>query len=1092
MSAVALTDHGRAGGLLEFKKACEKAGVRSIYGVELYISPESRFTKEKLDNHIKTSYHLTVLAKNEEGLKNIFRLTSAGWTEGFYYKPRADMELLKKHSEGLVVLSGCGSGRLSVFLMENRYEDAIQHVRDMEAIFKDDFYLEVQNHGLDWQLPLKEQLFDLAQATSIPIIATQDSHYPLREDAALHGKICKLSAGDLSFDSDHSWFKSEVEMKEMFEPDEYHAIENSGLVADKCQCDWKYDTTIWPIYDLPKGKTPEQELADLTWAGFENKFGAGTEEYHKRVKYELDMIKQMGFPTYFLIVQDFINWAKEHDIAVGAGRGSGAGSLVCYCIGITNVDPIKYGLYFERFLNPARVSNPDLDIDFCKNRRSEVIDYVTEKYGADKVAHIGTFSKFKPRGSMRAFARVCGHEPSVGHQLANMIPPDVAGKQMKFKELVEQVPEILKTEWPEVVDFVRKAEGLKNQVGVHAAGVVISDKPITDYLPLFLGKGKEVTTQFDMNEVEEIGLVKNDFLGLKNLTIIKNTCNLVKEIHGIDIDIDTLEDGDQKVYDEIFKQGKLEGIFQFENSTGFKDLCMKVLPKSISDLAAIASLFRPGPLQLKDKDNKSMVDNYVVGRTTGKVEYFIPELEPILKDTYAVLTFQEQLMKICTDVAGYTLSEADNMRKIVGKKLPEKMKLEKEKFINGCVNNKIPKEKSEQLFEAISGFAAYSFNKSHAVAYSFLSYQNAWLKTYYPHEFYTAVLNESMDDQNKMVKYIHAAREDGISVMPPDVNRSKAGFTLDNGTILFGLAGVKGIGAKAVENIIEKRGENEFGTLNELVKAKVNKSVLGALAECGALEEITDLSRNNVKDHAVTLIAHFKKIAKWEERAVRIAQREQDIKDAVAAGKKPPRRLPKLPVKPEFKEMIPGEPLSRAERLRLERNTLGFYLTGHPLDDYPNLTRMAQYTISDIYDGKTGAKAYIAMPVVISSVVKKRTRKDKIYGTLIVEDCTGRMEVTVFPKSWLKIVDNLEEGAVSIIKGQVIKEQSFDEDSPPIIKMFVNNVRKIEGDLSKKLQSLSMSLQDGTSVTLIPSKDQTITSWQRVTGYVDNIKRMGR
>jgi len=1091
MESVALTDHGRAGGLLEFKKECEKAGVRPIYGYEAYVAPESRFTKSKIEGH-KTSYHLTILAKNEEGLKNIFRLTSAGFTEGFYYKPRIDMELLKKHSEGLVVLSGCGSGRTSVMFLQDKEEEAVKYTKELHEIFKDDFYIEVQNHGLDWQLPLKKFLFELAEKLNIPIVATQDSHYPMRVDAALHGKICKLTAGDLSFDSDHSWFKSTHEIKRMFEPDEYHAIDNTALVADKCRCDWKYDKTIWPVYDLPEGQTPEQELADLTWAGFKKKFGAGTKEYIDRVNYELDMIKQMGFPTYFLIVQDFINWAKEQKIAVGPGRGSGAGSLVCYCIGITNVDPIKYGLYFERFLNPARVSNPDLDIDFCKKRRTEVIEYVSEKYGADKVAHIGTVSKFKPRGSLKAFARVCGYDTSVGIKLAGMVPPDISGKQIKFDELVKLVPEIMQTEYPDAVNFARKAEGLKNQVGVHAAGVVISDKPLTDYLPLFTGKGNEVTTQFDMNEVEDIGLVKNDFLGLRNLTVINETCKLIKETQGIDIDIDSVEDGDEKVYNEIFQQGRLEGVFQFENSGGFKDLCMQVTPKSISDLAAITALFRPGPLGTKDSDGKSMVDNYVKGRSTGKVNYLLPELEPIIHDTYGVMTFQEQIMKICTDLAGYTLPEADNMRKIIGKKLPEKMKLEKEKFVGGCVLNGVSESMAEELFGNIEGFAAYSFNKSHSVAYSFLSYQNAWLKTYYPDEFYTALLNCNMDDQNTMVKYIHAAREDGVSIAPPDVNRSGAEFTLSQGTILFGLAGVKGVGAKAVENIVRAREEKEFTSLTDLIEAKVNKGVLGALAECGALEEITDLSRDSIRDHAATLITYLKKSKAWDERLERFEQREKDIKKAVAAGKKPPRHLTKLPPRPECEELVPGEPLTRAERLRLERDTLGFYLTGHPLDDYPGLLRMARYTLSDIYEGKTGPKEYITIPAVISLIKKKRTRKDKNYGTLIIEDCTGRMEVTIFPSTWTKIADNLEEGVVSVLKGRVLKEIPLKDDSPPIIKMSISHVRKIEGDIStKKIENLSMSLKDGTLVTFMPSENQNVNDWQRVGNYIKNIKRTG-
>lgn len=1087
MPAVALTDHGRAGGLLHLKKACKKVEIKPIYGVELYVAPESRFTKEKLDDHTKTSYHLTVLAKNEEGLRNIFRLTSLGWLDGYYYKPRVDMELLKKHNEGLVVLSGCGSGRTSVMIMEGRMRESVDHTRALHKIFKDDFYIEVQNHDLPWQKPLKEALFTLSDMLDIPIVGTQDSHYTKREDAELHNNICKLAAGDLSFDSDHSWFKSEEEMREMFNLGEWEALENTMLVADKCQCDWQYDKTIWPVYDLPENITPAQKLRELAQKGFNKYFGEGTQEYRDRLEYELKMIEQMQFPTYFLVVQDFINWAKDNGVPVGPGRGSGAGSLVCYCTGITEVDPIKYGLYFERFLNPARVSLPDIDVDFCKKRRDKVIEYVTNKYGSEKIAQIGTYAVFKPRGSLRAFARVTGHEPSVGNILANMVPPDVSGKQIKFKDMIEEDPAILKTDWPEVVELARKAEGLRNQAGVHAAGVVISNSEIMAQVPLFLGKGKEVTTQFDMNDVEDIGLVKYDFLGLRNLSVIQDSIDLIKENHNIEIDFRKIEDGDEKVYHDIFKQGKLEGVFQFETSSGFKDLCMQVQPKSIDDLSTITALFRPGPLRT------GLVEKYVTGRRKPEeVTYAFENLKYVLDVTYGIMVYQEQIMKICTDVANYTLSEADNMRKIIGKKLPDKMKLEREKFTKGCIESGMDEMDATKLFDDIEGFAAYSFNKAHSVAYSIISYRTAWLKAHYPHEFFTALLNSTIDNQEKMVAYIYAAKEHGISILPPDVNRSVAEFVLDEGTILFGLAGVKGIGEKAVEQLIETRKSREFRTLDDLINAKVKKNVLVALAECGALEEITELSRDQVKEHAEALIKHYKKVENWENRAKRFKIREEEIKQAVADGHKPPRHLPKLPPRPKLNPIKPGDPLTRLQRIKLERKTLGFYLTGHPLDDYPGLVRLTQYTLQDILTSDNiRDKQKISIPIVVSSISKKRSSKGKNYATITIEDCTTRTEATVFSRDWDRLKDTIEENTVCVLQGRVNKEYSDDEGSPSIVRLSVFDISKVDTDMSHKIKDIVLQLKDGTTVTFKPDDDQDITTWQRAAIYCDNLQRMG-
>jgi DNA polymerase-3 subunit alpha len=1491
VNSVALTDHGRCGGLLQFKKACEKQEIKPIYGFEAYMAPKSRHTKEKLEDHTKTSYHLTLLAKTEKGLKNIFKLSSIGWLEGFYYKPRIDLEVLREHSEDLIVLSGCGSGHIAHMLMTGDIDRAKQHTDDLLEIFKDDFYIEVQNHNLDWQIPLKTLLFDLADLKDIPTVATQDSHYLNREDADMHRAICKISAGDLEFEGDESFFKSEEEMKEMFEENEHHAISRTQEVADKCNCEWNYGKTIWPVYPIEGGKTPEEELRKEAYAGFNKRFESPTEEYRQRIEYELGVIEKMGFPTYFLVVADFINWAKTQDIPVGPGRGSGAGSIVAYCLGITELDPIKYELYFERFLNPDRVSLPDFDIDFCKRRRDEVVQYIKDKYGKEKVAQIGTYSEFKPRGSLRAFARVLGYPSTVGDQLSNMVPPNVAGKTLKFEEVVKASPEILEHKCQDVVELARKAEKLLFQPGIHAAGVLISDSEISTQVPLFRGKHDEVAAQFDMHDVEDVGLVKYDFLGLKNLTVINDSIRLIKRYHGVDIDINSIPMDDQEVFRNVFQAGRLDGIFQFETSSGFRDLCIKVKPTSIKDLAAITSLFRPGPL------GTGLTDKYVEGRNGGNIEYLFPQLEPILHDTYGVLClpvgtkistehglvsieeikaqqvihqtdghsiwngkvkrcwktgkkqivkiqlsngkeirssedhvwmtrsgdkkakdlisrtsnnlsgpvsscgdvligqwetsknqididhkkayllglligdgemktgtksiscktkkaakwiaenlaecfhgepkyyhntrcwyayakfnsaphktpiteyldklygssswisksgskslpnnaidyteecrislirglwdadghygkyaityksiskqllkdiskilsslrighlvsynyiyiidnyafyhkiglpmlpdklceiqntfpavpskdlleelrqarvldqldnnkkkqlmrsltqssmykprtslniigfrevykkvyirtygmdtypvyinkitsagteecydiemafseypyfladgivshncFQEQIMKICTDVAGYTLAEADNMRKIIGKKLPEKMKLEREKFIGGCVANQIEEAKAIQLFDNIEGFAKYCFNLAHAAAYSVISYQTAWLKTYYIEEFCCALLDNSIKDQDDLVKYVYMCKENGIPIMPPDVNISETEFVLDNGTIVFGLSGLKGMGDKASKDFAERRPEAGFTSLEHMVDLGVKKNHIKALAKCGALEEISDIPRETLLENLDALVTYYKKNAKYQARLKKIEDslKEIEIWEANPEGKKP-RKAAKVNEKhiPVMPEMTTSEEF-RGTKLSFERQALGFYLTGHPMDSFPGLVNQAMYTVDEIKNGidtqnrsLNGIK--VNLPIVISSINKIRTKAGKDMASLMVEDKTGRMEATLFPNQWSKLKGLIQEDTVNIIKGY-IKVAQMDDERPPIVRVVINAITPIDSDSGIVASPFQLKLKDGTVVKFIPHENQKISDWQQAVAIAENVKRMG-
>jgi DNA polymerase III subunit alpha len=1090
MSHLAITDHGRCGGLLQFKKTCEEYKLGFIPGFEPYLAPVSRHIKER-DELYKSSSHLTLLAKNYKGLQNLFKLSSIGWIEGFYNKPRIDIESLIEYKEGLIVLSGCGSSFTSQMILEGRNEEAIRRMEILQSIFKDDFYIEIQNHGLEWQQILNKELKDISKRLSIPLVATQDSHYLNKEDAELHRNITRLAAGKLEFEGEESYFKSYDEFKSMFDKEDLHAIHRTNEIAAKCNVNWELGKTIWPVFDLPEGITPDKELKNKTILGLK-RIGKNKDKiYIDRAKYELDVISKMGFSTYFLVVADFLQWAREHHISTGPGRGSCGGSLVCYCTEITEVDPIKYNLFFDRFLNYSRISLPDIDSDIDPNGRKNVIEYVYNKYGQEKCAQIGTYAEFKPRGSLRDFARVNGLPPSVGSDLAALVPPNVSGKTLTFDEAIEAEPKLLKTEYPHIVDLARKAEKIKNKAGVHAAGVVISNSDISLQVPLFLGKHKEIATQFDMHDVEEVGLVKYDFLGLKNLTIIQDTIDLVYKNHSVKINFKDISEEDQNVYKNIFQTGRLEGIFQFETSSGFRDLCIKVKPVSIEDLSAITALYRPGPLGMKDPETgKSMVDQYIDGRNGKEPNYLLPELKDILKETAGVLTFQEQLMKICIVLARYTPAEADNMRAIVGKKKIDKMREERTKFVDGCVKNKIDKTKAEQLFNNIEGFASYCFNAAHSIAYSIISYRTAWLKNYYPAEFYTALLNNSSKEES--IKYIHACRKDNIIIVSPDINKSNTYFTNDGDTIIFGLSGIKGIGEKAANEIIEKRTFlNEINSLESLIKSEINKGIIIKLAESGALENISEMPREQLINNIEHLINYYKSLSNWEEREERIKQRDNEIEIwSINKNGPKPKKLPKNKEKPLFPDISKTVSLSLREKLKLENKTLGFYLSGHPLDEYNELLKNALYTINDIKEGLATHKERIKIPIVISSITEKRTKKGQNMAVIIIEDKTGIQEATIFPKTWTKIKGTIEEEKVYLLHGIIESISSEEEESKPIVSIIVDRIDKIEQG-SNEVFPLEMTISDGSIWTFYPKEDQKTQEWQQACAIIDSLKRMG-
>ena len=767
-------------------------------------------------------------------------------------------------------------------------------------------------------------------------------------------------------------------------------------------------------------------------------------------------------------------------------HNSGSGSIVAYCTGITEVDPIKYGLYFERFLNPSRVSLPDFDVDFDKIRRTEVIQYLFTKYGEDKVSQIGTYSEFRPRGSLRSFARVMGEPKEVGEKLSSMIPPARQGKSLTFDESIEVSPELLTSGYDDVVRIARQAEGLKFQPGIHAAGVVIANSDISKIIPLFRGKHDEIAAQFDMHDVEEVGLVKYDFLGLKNLTVIQETIELVKKYKDIDINIATINVDDQEVYKNIFQKGKIEGIFQFENSSGFRDLCLQVKPRSIEDLSAITSLWRPGPISC------GATSQYVDNRKGGNPQLLLQQLEPILERTAGVLVYQEQVMRICRDLAGYTLAEADNMRKIIGKKLLDKMKLEKEKFVGGCVSNNINIDKAKELFDQIEGFAAYSFNLAHAIAYSIISYRTAWLKHYYPHEYYAALLNSSLKDQDDIVKYIHACREDGISIYPPDINKSEAGFGVDNKTLLFGLTGIKGIGVKAVEPVLEERRNNGyFLSLKDMSDRGVHKGIFRSFAKSGALEDILEIERDVFIENIEDVLKYYAKHKKYIERQESIKAREEEIRLTVEAGKKPPRRKPAdnrgEPEYPELREAQAESP----DRLAFEKETLGFYITGHPLDKYFEYYGESKTTLAAIKSGEMSHKKKIKLPVVIYSIEEKRTKKGDNMAAIIIEDRTSRAEVMCFPRQWARFKKSIKEDAVVLLGVNIKTSLSDDEKETPIVKISFESISEIqEPEDVKMAEDITVSLKDGTQFTFVLSDNTDVNKCKEAYSIAKNLERI--
>ena len=1040
MNAIALTDHGVMYGVIDFYKACKKEGIKPIIGCEVYVAPRSRFDKEpNIDNKYN---HLILLAKNNEGYKNLSKLVSIGFVDGYYYKPRIDLEVLEKYHEGLICLSGCLAGSLNQALLNGNNEKAEEIALWHKRVFGEDYYIEVQNNGLQEQVLANQKLIQLARKLDIPLAATNDAHYLKREDAYNHEVLLCIQTGKrmsdsdrMRFETDELYVKSPEEMSEYFSnfPD---AIENTVKIAEKCNVEFEFGHTILPNYDVPpEFETHYDYFKKLCDDGIKNRYGDNpSKEILERAEYELSIIKKMGYVDYFLIVWDFIHYAKTHDIPVGPGRGSGAGSIIAYAIEITDIDPIKYGLLFERFLNPERISMPDFDVDFCYEHRQDVIDYVSRKYGHDHVSQIITFGTMSARMVIRDVARVLDFPYSEADKLAKMIPNELHITIKKALEQNKELNDLYENDGniKNLLDIAMGLEGMPRQASTHACGIVITKDPVDTYVPLYV-RDNQISTQYIMTTLEELGLLKMDFLGLRTLTVIKDTIDLVKQNRGIDVEFDK-DMADPKVY-KLWQEGKTCGIFQFE-SQGMTNFMKELKPDCLEDLIAGVSLYRPGPMD--------QIPRYIKGKLhPGHNEYTHPRLEPILNVTYGCMVYQEQVMQIVRDLAGYSLGRADLVRRAMGKKKLDVMAKEREIFINGqvdengniivpgCVRNGIDKESANKIFDEMAEFAKYAFNKSHAACYAVVAYRTAYLKAYYPAEFMAATLNSFLGNLDKIPQYIDECKTLGIEILKPDINKSSSKFTVENidggqkiGKIRFGLGSIKNVGLVPIDSIIKERNENgKFKSFTDfcerIADEAVNKKCIESLIRAGAFQEFPE--------NRATLLASFETIIDTIQSSKKKGLDGQvsmfDIGNKEDAEKNDK-------IKYTYYNQ---QEFTEKELLSMEKEMLGIYVSGHPLEKLRNQieyeTNINTKQIKEIDEEmskeeqteklqfKDGQNVKYAG--IITSVKKKYTKTNKIMAFVTVEDLFGQAEIIVFENAYLSSQKSLIEENIVLVDGRL-------------------------------------------------------------------------
>ena len=1038
MKAIALTDHGVMYGAVDFYKECKKNDIKPIIGCEVYVAPHSRFDKEAgRDNGYN---HLILLAKNKTGYQNLSKLVSLSFVEGFYYKPRIDLEILEKYSEGLICLSACLAGSLSQAIIQGNMEKAEEIALWHKRVFKDDYYIEIQHNGLRQQIMVNQKLIQLARKLDIPLVATNDAHYLKKEDSYFHEVLLCIQTGKrmsdedrMRFETEEFYIKSPEEMADYFSefPD---AIENTVKIAEKCNYDFEFGVTKLPNYDVPEEYATHLDyFKDLCYKGIKNRYGENpSEEVMSRLEYEISVIEKMGYVDYFLIVWDYINYAKSVGIPVGPGRGSGAGSIAAYAIGITDIDPLKYGLLFERFLNPERVSMPDFDVDFCYERRGEVIEYVERKYGKDHVSQIITFGTMAARMVIRDVGRVLDYPYSETDKLAKMIPmevhitiPKALEQNREFKELYESNPSV-----KQLIDIAIKLEGLPRQASTHACGIVITKDPVDTYVPLYVNDGN-ISTQYTMNLLEELGLLKMDFLGLRTLTVISDTEKLVKQNRGIDVEYDK-DMNDPKVY-KLWANGESVGIFQFE-SQGMTNFMKELKPDCLEDIIAGVSLYRPGPMD--------QIPRYIKGKQNpGHNEYTHPALEPILNVTYGCMVYQEQVMQIVRELAGYSLGRADLVRRAMGKKKLDVMAKEREYFINGqvdengnvlvpgCVRNGIDKESANKIFDEMAEFAKYAFNKSHAAAYSVVSYRTAYLKTYYPEEFMAATLNSFLGNLDKVPIYIYECKRLNIGILKPDINKSFTKFTVQDKKIRFGLGSIKNVGISAIETVISEREKNgEFKSFTDFCEriqsGTVNRKCIECLIKAGCFDEMNQTR--------ATLLASYERILDTINNQGRNSMANQvTMFDLVQ---------PEETVKYQYTVL---KELDERELLAQEKEMIGIYISGHPLekikDAIQRQTNINSIQIKDLNvenAGKFKDGQNVKYAGTITSVKKKYTKRNTIMAFVTVEDLYGSAEIVVFDSVFSRCDNILVEENIVLVEGRLsIKE---DEDA----RIIVQNIKE--------------------------------------------------
>ena len=1045
MDSAAITDHGVMYGVIDFYRAARAAGINPILGCEVYVAPGSRFDREAGSGDDRY-YHLVLLAENNQGYSNLMKIVSKGFVEGFYYKPRVDLSLLEKYHEGIIALSACLAGEVARFLTRGMYEDAKKAALRYQDIFgKGNFFLELQDHGIPEQQNVNQQLLKMHRETGIELVATNDVHYTLAEDAQPHDVLLCLQTGKKLADEDRMryeggqyYVKSSEEMERLF-PYAPEALENTHKIAQRCHVEIEFGVTKLPKFDVPEGYTSWEYLNELCFRGLAERYQPVTEELKERLNYELSTIRNMGYVDYFLIVWDFIKYARDHDIMVGPGRGSAAGSLVAYTLGITQLDPIRYDLLFERFLNPERVSMPDIDVDFCFERRQEVIDYVRRKYGDDCVVQIVTFGTLAARGVIRDVGRVMDLPYAQVDTIAKMIPQEL---NITIDKALQMNPELKKVyedqkEIHDLIDTAKRLEGLPRHTSMHAAGVVISQKDVSEYVPLSRASDGSIVTQFTMTTLEELGLLKMDFLGLRTLTVIQNAVHLIEQDAGVKLDMQHIDYNDKKVLDSL-GTGRSDGVFQLE-SAGMKNFMKELKPQSLEDVIAGISLYRPGPMDF--------IPQYIRGKNRpDTIKYDCPQLEPILKPTYGCIVYQEQVMQIVRNLAGYTLGRSDLVRRAMSKKKAAVMEKERQNFVYGneeegvpgCIANGISEQTANKIYDDMIDFAKYAFNKSHAAAYAVVSYQTAFLKYYYPVEFMAALMTSVIEMPTKVAEYIQVCRQMNIKILPPDVNRGAYGFSVDNGAIRYGLSAIKSVGRPVINALVEEREVNgEYRSLKNFIErltGTVNKRAIENFIKAGALDCLEGNRRQKmlVYSQIVDSIAQEKKNS---------FAGQMSLFDLVSDEEKKEYEIRMPDVEEYDKEMI----------LAFEKDVLGIYLSGHPLERYRNIMeKMISAKTTDFQpDEESGIpKVYDGQKVIIGGMITEKTikytRNNKVMAFLTVEDLLGTVEIVVFPRDYEKWQSMLNEDARVFVQGRVNAE----DDKPS--KLILEKVRAFE-DMPQEL-----------------------------------------